>query len=98
VLLFASLCGAVYAVRKCLRFYQFRVQGYMNVITRRQGSMKEISPVILTMHVSNSINALTGTANGTLLVAIYLTMGLAADILLSAMTGFFLLRSRNGAE
>ena len=60
--------------------------------------MKGISVVLLKMHVSNSIDGLIVTANGTLLVAIYLTMGLAADILLSTMTGFFLLRSRNGAE
>jgi len=39
-----------------------------------------------------------GTANETLSVAIHLTTALAADILLSTMTGFFLLRSQNGAE
>jgi len=52
----------------------------------------------LKMHVSNSIDGLTRTANRTLLVAIHLTMALAADTLLSTMTGFFLLRSRDGAE
>jgi len=44
----------------------------------------------------------TRKANDTALVPgpvyVHIATGLAADIILSTMTGFFLLRSRNGAE
>jgi len=76
-----------------LKLVSIRRQGF----SRTGPILESKKPVSVNVYRSR-----TRKANGTALmpgsVYVHIATGLTADIILSTMTGFFLLRSRNGAE
>ena len=103
VVLSVSSAAIFYGVRRRILLNRYRTHRLELVCIRWQGFTHSgpipESKMPVSVHVDQGR---TRKANGTALVPgpvyVHVATGLTADIILSTMTGFFLLRSRNGAE